>query len=120
MKILVVEDEKPLLELYKKILVSHDYEVETAEDGAVALEKAEEFKPDFIFLDVLLPTLMGDDIIKILRAKPAFKKTPIVVLTGTKLNMEECFKLGATGYMNKAGVTTQKILDCVRMYSMLT
>lgn len=116
-KVMLVEDELNLLNLYKKTLLLHGYEVETAQDGEEALSKIKGFKPDIIFLDYILPTINGGEVLAKIRAIPELRAVPVIILTGTTDKMEETFTKGATAYLHKGTNTTKKILDCIKIYS---
>ena len=77
-KILVVDDEQPLVELLTANLQREGYEVISAGDGVTALELAESQKPDLILLDWMLPKLDGFEVCKRLRPKTA---APIIMVT---------------------------------------
>ncbi|MDO8715238.1 MAG: response regulator transcription factor [Dehalococcoidales bacterium] len=99
-KILVVEDDRNLLDTIKYNLHKEGYEVVTAADGAKALETARAEKPDLIILDVMLPEVSGLEVCRILRKETT---TPILMLTA---RVEETDKIvgletGADDYMTK-------------------
>ena len=118
-KILVIDDDKGIVEIIRKILVGQDYEVKTAYDGKEGIEKSKSEKPDLIVLDVCMPSMNGYEFIRTLRfelmdsGKPM---APVIVLTA-KEEMEEVFKLeGAKGYLVKPVDPVkliQKIEECL-------
>src|SRR5258707_12366219 len=82
-KILLVEDNLELRDIYEFFLSQHGFKVATAGDGQEGLGVAQNFKPDLIFLDVMMPKRNGFDVLKILRHDPTYNctKTKIVILT---------------------------------------
>ena len=68
-KILVVDDEKPIADILQFNLKKEGYEVECAYDGNQALEMVEEFKPDLILLDIMLPQRDGMEVCREVRKK---------------------------------------------------
>ena len=82
-KILLVEDNAELRKLYGMFFEYNHYTVETGVDGDDALVKAKEFKPDIVFLDVMMPKRDGFEVLKLLRHKPEYgcTKAKIVILT---------------------------------------
>lgn len=80
-KILVVEDERDILELVEISLQLGGFEVAKAMDGLEAIEKALTEQPDLILLDIKLPKLSGYDVCRKLKEIPQMKNTPIVFLT---------------------------------------
>lgn len=116
-RVLLIEDDVSLLNLYRRVLSSKDCEVESATDGESGIEKLESFKPDIIFLDYVLPNMNGDSVLKIIRETPGFKSTPVIILTGSTDKMEETFEIGATAYLHKGTNITKKLLDCIKIYT---
>ena len=99
-KILVVEDDRNLLDTLKYNLLQEGYEVVTAVDGAEALEIARKEKPDLIILDVMLPEVSGLEVCRILRKEMA---TPILMLTARVEETDKIvgLEIGADDYMTK-------------------
>jgi CheY-like chemotaxis protein len=81
-RILIVDDESGFTHLLRLTLESSGkFLVEEVNDGRKALEVARYFKPDIVFLDVVMPEIDGGDVAKQFRANPEFAKLPIVFLT---------------------------------------
>ncbi|MGD1118870.1 MAG: response regulator transcription factor [Dehalococcoidales bacterium] len=99
-KILVVDDDKNLLEVLKYNLVNEGYAVVTAEDGIQALELARREKPDLIILDIMLPGLDGIEVCRVLRKEMA---VPILMLTAKTQEIDKVvgLEVGADDYMAK-------------------
>jgi DNA-binding response OmpR family regulator len=113
-KILLVEDEEFLRDLYSRSLRLKNYEVETAVDSEDALVKLKLFKPDVVILDIILPRLNGIEVLKMLKNDPRLKRIPVIMLTGvSEINkIKECLDIGAIGYILKgssADEITEKI-----------
>ena len=119
-KILVVEDEKYMRDLYIKLLQEEGYEVDWAADGVSAYEKIIPGKYDLVLLDLMLPKMDGISIIKKLLEKyKSINNLPkIVVLTnlGTDKIMMEAITLGVRGYILKSEVAPDKILLELKNY----
>lgn len=81
--VLIVEDDRALRELYRSILRQAGYEVGAVEDGTDALHRIEHWTPDAVVLDLALPRLDGRDLRHELRARPATRDVPIIIVTGT-------------------------------------
>jgi len=102
MKILLVEDSKPMRRENESALLKAGYEVITAEDGESALLAAKEAKPDLILLDMILPKMSGPEVLKHLKADPATAEIPVVVLSSlTEKNREKLMEDGADEYLEK-------------------
>jgi two-component system OmpR family response regulator len=99
-KILVVEDDRNLLEVLKYNLAKEGYAVVTATDGVQALDVARSEKPDLIVLDIMLPKLDGFEVCRILRGETT---TPILMLTAKAGETDKVvgLELGADDYMTK-------------------
>lgn len=102
-RILIVDDNAPNRELLEAYLVELDCETEIAEDGQEALEKAREFKPDLILLDVMMPKLSGFEVCQKIRADEEMKS--IMILMVTALNelgdIERAVDAGTNDFLTK-------------------
>lgn len=100
-KILVVDDEPAILELIEYNLEDNDYQVSTAVDGQMALDKATDEKFDLILLDQMLPKLSGIEMLK--KMRKAGNLTPVIFLTAvdTEENKIEGLISGADDYVTK-------------------
>ena len=101
-RILVIDDEADFSALFKENLEeSGNYEVLTLDQPKKAVATAEEFKPDLIFVDVVMPGMDGGDVVTALRANFLFARTPILMLTA--LVEEDPSK--PTGESERGGLT---------------
>jgi CheY-like chemotaxis protein len=115
-KILIIEDDQLVANVYRNKLVVEGFQVEVALLGQPGLELVETFRPDLILLDLLLPDVPGVEIMKQLRAKPEFEKLPIIVFSNTYLSnmIKEAWKAGATKCFSKANCTPKQIIEAAR------
>jgi DNA-binding response OmpR family regulator len=118
MKVLMVEDDMFLREMYAYVFRQEQHEFIEAADGADGLLKATQQGPfDIILLDVMLPKMNGVDILRELRKpeSPA-AKTPILMLSnlGQDSVIQESFSLGADGYIIKADLLPRQVYEKVR------
>jgi DNA-binding response OmpR family regulator len=102
-RILVVDDEKDLLDLVVYHLTNAGYSVSTAATGEQALEKALERPPELIVLDILLPDVPGLDVCRILKSSERTKSVPVIFLTAKNDEIDRVvgFELGADDYVAK-------------------
>jgi len=102
-KILLVDDEKELVEMIKMRLEASGYEVIPAYDGQEALDKAKREKPDLIILDLMLPKMDGYKACGLLKADTRYNKIPIIMFTAraqdSDIKMGE--EVGADAYITK-------------------
>lgn len=102
-RILLVEDEKNIVLGVTICLRSAGLEVEVAEDGAEALKKINESKPDLVLLDLVMPKLNGLDVLKNMKENEETRHIPVIVLSA-RAQEEDIVKareLGAVDYMAK-------------------
>lgn len=101
--ILIADDEPDILEILQYNLNAHGYAVIEARNGLEALEKAREFRPQLILLDVMMPYKNGFEVCEILRSQPEFADTPILFLTALGDESKEIKGLesGADDYITK-------------------
>ena len=99
-KVLVVEDEKSFVEALKVGLDREGFDVKVAEDGLMALNLFQTFKPDLILLDVMLPKISGLDVCKEIRTE---SKVPIIMVTakGEEIDTVVGLEVGADDYVTK-------------------
>jgi two-component system alkaline phosphatase synthesis response regulator PhoP len=102
-KILVVDDEKDIIQIVKYNLELNGYEVDVAENGVDAISKAKSFKPDLILLDIMMPHKDGIQTCIELRANSEYDDTLIIFLTAKSDEQSEIkgLELGADDYISK-------------------
>ncbi len=101
--ILVVDDERDIVELLQHVLAKEGFRVGTAYDGREALDRVRDERPDLILLDVMLPELSGMEILKQLRSREDTRTIPVVLLTARQDEIDRVvgFELGADDYVTK-------------------
>ena len=103
-RVLVVDDERDFLEIVKLNLEKTEkYDVMTLEEAKDICAQAQDFKPDIILLDNLMPGLDGMETCKILGRDPIWKSIPIIMLSALTGRFEKLYaeKLGAVDYLTK-------------------
>mgnify|MGYP000232785036 CR=1 FL=1 len=115
-KLLLIEDDSALREIYKRVFEENGWKVYEAENGKVALEMLKKCSPDIILLDILMPEKDGFDFLRAFKEKGM--KYPVVVLTN--LSGEEyrqkTLELGARDYLLKVDFTPQELVKKVESY----
>ncbi|MDD3284988.1 MAG: response regulator [Patescibacteria group bacterium] len=115
-KVLIVEDETMLVNMYIAKFEKEGFETVQAENGKKGIEVAREEKPDIILLDIIMPEMDGFMVLKELKSTPETKNIPIIMLTnlGQEEDVEKGNKLGAIGYLVKANLTPSQVVDKVK------
>jgi len=114
-KILIVEDEAFIAEMYKIKFESDGYEVILAHDGNEGVEFAYEFSPDLILLDLMMPHKDGYQALKEIRAEEKTRTLRVFILSnlGQKEEIDKGIELGADGFLVKAHLTPTQLLEKV-------
>lgn len=114
-RILLVDDEKDLVEIMKFRLEANNYTVICAFDGQEALEKAKNENPDLIILDLMLPKIDGYKICRMLKFDEKYKKIPIVMFTARAQEADRKLgeEVGADAYITKP-FDLQVLLDKIK------
>ena len=115
-KILLVEDDTTLAQVYKSRLTLEGFEVEHVANGELALSIAIEFKPDLIVLDAMMPKINGFDVLDILRNTPETMNVRIIMLTALSQpkDKERAVELGADDYLVKSQVVISDVVDRIK------
>lgn len=110
-KIMLVEDDNNLREIYEARLLAEGYEIVSAEDGEQALALAVKEKPDLIISDVMMPKISGFDMLDILRSTPETRDTKVIMMTALSQAEDKtrADKLGADRYLVKSQVTLEDV-----------
>ena len=103
LKILLVDDDPDILELLEYNLVREGFQIKTAENGQIAIEVAEEFLPDMILMDVMMPKMDGIEAGRIIKQMKNLKNTYLIYLTARTEEFSEiaAFEIGADDYITK-------------------
>ena len=110
-RVLFVEDDPSVAQMYKLKLELDGYQVQVAADGEAAIEMAIQAPPDIIFLDIRLPKLDGLAVLEALRADERTRQVPVVILSNYSERelVERGLKLGALEYLIKSQTTPAKL-----------
>lgn len=110
-KILLVEDDTFLNQLYRDLLLEEGYTVEALVDGKQALERITQDTWDLVLLDVMLPNMDGFTIVKTLKTNHTLPKCPIVFMTNLDSNDDDKEKLNsASGYWIKSNMSPPEFI----------
>lgn len=100
-KILVVDDDPPILTLMQNVLREYDLDAVLADSGPSAVELARSEHPDLILLDMKMPGMNGGETVRAIRSLPTLRNVPILILSGEPLSRRELEAFGADGAVQK-------------------
>lgn len=115
-KVAIVEDDLAISQMYRLKFEAEGYEVAVAENGQVGLELIEDFRPDVVLLDMMMPQMNGDEVLTKMRNEDWGKDTPVLILTN--MGKEEASKsldnLNVHSYIVKAEMTPKQVAERVK------
>lgn len=111
-KVMLVEDDNNLREIYEARLAAEGYQIVSAHDGEEALALAVKELPDLIISDIMMPKISGFDMLDILRSTPETKDTKVIMMTALSQmeDQQRAGKLGADRYLVKSQVTLEDVV----------
>ncbi|TSC78254.1 MAG: putative OmpR family two-component system response regulator [Parcubacteria group bacterium Gr01-1014_29] len=114
-KVLIVDDDEFLLEMYALKFKEVGFKVEIAETGREAVDKAGAFAPDIILLDIVLPEMDGFEVLSEIRHNKKVPRSLVIMLTnlGQKDDTQRSIRLGADDYIIKAHFTPSEVVEKV-------
>ena len=112
-RILIVEDEPFLIEMYKARFEQEGYLVEVAFNGTTVVESVKKNKPDIVLLDIVMPELDGYAVLRELKTRKDLKFTPVLVFSNLaqEEEIEKGLKLGADKYFIKSEYTPSQLVE---------
>ncbi len=115
-KILLVEDDPFLIDIYSTKLKEAGFEVLVSDKGEEVVSKVEEENPDLILLDIVLPEIDGWEILRRIKSEKKFKELKVIILSnlGQKEEVEKGMDLGAVSYLIKAHHTPSQVVEEVK------
>ena len=102
-KILIADDNENIRDALTYLLEDEGYELRLAKDGAETIKKVKEFRPDILFLDIMMPEINGYDVCRAIKGDPVLKNTYVIMLTakGQAAEQERGKEVGADEYIVK-------------------
>ena len=115
-KVAIVEDDQAISQMYRIKFETEGYQVETASNGKLGLELTEKMRPDIILLDLMMPEMNGDEMLKQLRKTDWGKDIKVIVLTnvGEQEAPEGLSELGVRRFIVKAEMTPRQVAEMVK------
>lgn len=114
-RIIIINEDRDFCETYRKVLQKAGYQVEVYFDGKVGLTHALTKRPKVVILGIMLPTLNGLDVLRVLKEKETTKEVPVIVcskLSGEEV--EELKHLGASAFFQKPNCTPKILLKKIQ------
>jgi CheY-like chemotaxis protein len=117
-KILVIEDEKPLRDIYALILEKEGFEVNKAKNGEDGIKKLKTFRPDLIILDMLMPVLDGLGFLKSANLITDFPETKTIVVSNLSdaINDDQRLEYGVVDTFLKVNLSPNQLAEAARKY----
>ena len=115
-KVAIVEDEQAISQMYRIKFEAEGFQVETASNGKLGLELAEKMLPDIILLDLMMPEMNGDEMLKKMRATDWGKNIKVIILTnmGAQEAPPAVKDLGVSSFIVKAEMTPRQVAEKVK------
>ena len=116
-KVLIVDDDKFLLDMYSVKFTENGFEVKVAYSGPEALEAVENgYQPDVCLVDIIMPNMDGFEVINKLKELPNYQKAALIILSnlGQQEDVDKGLKVGADGYIVKASATPSEVVEKVK------
>lgn len=116
LRVLVIDDDPTLLDMYRARLLAEGFMVETAPDGEQGLARVTEVHPNVILVDMRMPRITGLEVLEILKTTKATKDIPVIVLSalGDDTLKKQALDRGAAAYLTKADTMPATIVQKIR------
>lgn len=117
-RILLVEDDTTLAGLYKMRMEAEGFEVKHCGNGEQALQAAQEYRPNLVLLDIMMPRVNGFDVLDILHNTPGLKDMKIIILSalGEASDQARAKELGADEYLVKSQIVLADVMARIRFH----
>jgi CheY-like chemotaxis protein len=115
-KILIIEDDPLMFRMFQRLFEIEGYDVVSIDDGQKGIEKAKEWKPKLILLDIMMPKMNGFEVLDALKADSSVKEIPVIILsnlTGQK-EIDTSMSKGAAGYIVKSEHDPDEVLKLIK------
>lgn len=117
-KVLLIEDDLPMVKMYSTKLRKENFEVEVACDGEEGLKKAKEWSPDLVVLDLMIPKIGGMELLEQLRADSKTKNLPVIILSNLsqEQDIERSKQLEVKEFLIKVNFTPSQVVEKIKGY----
>jgi CheY-like chemotaxis protein len=113
-KVLMIEDDPLLQNMYKVVFTKAGFDFQFAGDGREGLDKMRVYKPDIVLLDLILPVMTGFSVLDVVNRDPVLKTIPIIVMTNIYADAEDLIKnRGVKSFIIKSDVSIEDVVQKV-------
>jgi len=116
MRVLIVDDDEMILDVWTIVLKKEGFEVITATNGKSGIDMAKTQKPDLVLLDQIMPDLRGNDVLDVIKQDPELKQIPVALVSNYNESqmMQDAIRLGAVDYILKYQIEPQDLVNKVK------
>jgi len=117
-KIAIIEDDQAISQMYRIKFESEGYTVETAPNGKLGLKLVDEMRPDIVLLDIMMPEMNGDEVLREIRSKDWGKSIKVIILTnmGEQEAPAQLKSLDVSAFIVKAEMTPRQVAEKVKKH----
>jgi DNA-binding response OmpR family regulator len=115
-KVAIIEDDQAIAQMYRMKFEAEGHVVETAANGSLGLSLAGDMKPDIVLLDIVMPDMEGDEMLRLLRQTSWGKSVKVIILTNKSEQevTESVRDLGVSAVIVKANMTPRQVAEIVK------
>ena len=115
-KIAIIEDDPAISQMYRIKFEAEGYDVDTAENGKIGLELIEDMRPDMVLLDLMMPEMDGEEMLRELRKKDWGKNIKVIILTnmGESEAPDSIREMKVEAFILKANMTPRQVAELVK------
>lgn len=115
-KLVIIEDEAPIANMYKMKFELHGFQVSIAENGLIGLELVKKVQPDLVLLDIMMPEMTGDEMLVQMRREPWGKDIRVIILTNLSENeaLPKVKGHSIDGLLVKAQYTPKQVVKIIQ------
>jgi CheY-like chemotaxis protein len=116
LKVLIIDDDQAIVSIWSLSLKAEGLEVITAGTGKLGIEQAKQQKPNIILLDQIIPNMIGNDVLTMLKADPETKAIPVILISNYNESqmMEDAIKKGAVDYLLKYQIDAPDLVNRIK------
>ena len=118
MKVLIIDDDQMIVDVWSLTLKENGYEVITAANGKDGINQTKNQRPDLVLLDEIMPDMLGNDVLQTLKGDPSTNPIPIAIVSNYSEGqlMQEAIRQGAIDYILKYQVDPQDLVNKIKSF----